>query len=188
LTFKRLKFIPVPLNELRLSKAIESQKGRSRAVDKKWVEAFAKMTYGIYVLTSKTGEAVNGMIASWVSQVSYNPPLIMVAVHPSRYSHRLIEQGGCFALHVLSDEQTDFLARFKTPDVDHKFSALDWATGLTGCPILSDCLAWLECELKAHYRPGNHTLFIGEVVGAGILRDGKPFTSMDYDGIYLGKA
>ena len=157
-------------------------------MDKKWLEAFGKMTYGIYALTSKAGEAVNGMIASWVSQVSYDPPLIMVAVHPSRYTHRLVEQGGCFALHVLSDGQTDFLARFKRPDVDQKFSTLEWTTGLTGCPILSDCLAYFECGLKAHYRPGNHTLFIGEVIAAGRIKDGKPFTSMDYDGIYLGKA
>ena len=71
-------------------------------MNKKWVEAFAKMTYGIYVLTSKAGEAVNGMIASWVSQVSYDPPLIMVAVHRNRYSHQLIEKGGCFTLHILS--------------------------------------------------------------------------------------
>ena len=157
-------------------------------MDKKWVEAFAKMTYGIYVLTSKTGEAVNGMIASWVSQVSYDPPLIMVAVHPNRYSYQLIEEGGCFALHILSDGQADFLARFKGPDVNHKFSGLNWTTGLTGCPILSDCLAYFECELKTHYRPGNHTLFIGEVIRAGSLKEGKPFTSMDYNGVYLGKA
>ena len=157
-------------------------------MDKKWVEAFAKMTYGIYVLTSKAGEAINGMIASWVSQVSYDPPLIMVAVHPSRYSHQLIEKGGCFVLHVLSKGQADLLTRFKAADVDHKFTALDWTTGLTGCPVLSDCLAYLECELKTHYRPGNHTLFIGQVIGAGNSKDGRPFTSMDYEGVYLGKA
>ena len=157
-------------------------------MDEKWVAAFAKMTYGIYVLTSKAGESVNGMIASWVSQVSYDPPLIMVAVHTSRYSHRLIEKGGCFALHVLSDGQTDFMTRFKSANVDRKFSALHWTTGITGCPVLNDCLAYLECELKTHYRPGNHTLFIGEVIGAGNVKDGKPLTSMDYDGVYLGKA
>jgi flavin reductase (DIM6/NTAB) family NADH-FMN oxidoreductase RutF len=49
-----------------------------------WIKAFAKMTYGIYVLTSGADEAINGMIASWVSQVSYEPPLVMVAVHPKR--------------------------------------------------------------------------------------------------------
>jgi len=71
-----------------------------------WIKAFAKMTYGIYVLTSRADEAINGMIASWVSQVSYEPPLIMVAVHPKRYSHQLIEKGGSFVLHVVSSSRT----------------------------------------------------------------------------------
>ena len=66
-----------------------------------WINAFGKMTYGIYVLTSCHRQEINGMIASWVSQVSYAPPQIMVAVHTHRYSHQLIEKGACFALHVL---------------------------------------------------------------------------------------
>jgi flavin reductase (DIM6/NTAB) family NADH-FMN oxidoreductase RutF len=131
-----------------------------------WIKAFGKLTYGIYVLTSHHEEKINGMIASWVSQVSYEPPLIMVAVHPKRFSHQLIEHGGGFA----------------------KFSTINWTLGKTGCPILSECLAYLECELKTHYRPGNHTLFIGEVIAAGVFAHQKPFTTREYDGVYLGKA
>ena len=153
-----------------------------------WINAFGKLTYGIYVLTSRHEEKINGMIASWVSQVSYEPPLIMVAVHPSRFSHQLIARGGGFALHVLADTQADFLPRFKDADVNAKFSAINWIPGKTGCPILNECLAYLECELKAHYRPGNHTLFIGEVIAADVFAHQKPFTTREYDGVYLGKA
>jgi len=153
-----------------------------------WRKAFGKLTYGIYVLTSHHEEKINGMIASWVSQVSYEPPLIMVAVHPNRFSHQLIAHGGGFALHVLADTQADFLSRFKDADVNAKFSAINWIPGKTGCPILNECLAYLECELKAHYRPGNHTLFIGEVIAAGVLTDQKPFTTREYEGVYLGIA
>ena len=127
------------------------------------------------------------MIASWVSQVSYAPPQIMVAVHPHRYSHQLIEKGGSFALHVLGKSQQNFLSRFKGGDPAAKFSDLNWTAGKTGCPILSDCLAYLECELKTHYRPGNHTLFIGEVVDAGVLAKASPLTTGEYAGTYLGK-
>ena len=153
-----------------------------------WIKAFAMLTYGIYVLTSRTDAIMNAMIASWVSQVSYEPPLVMVAVHPNRYSHQLIRQGGGFALHVLASTQADSLSRFKGPDIKAKFSSLDWTTGKTGCPILKECLAYLECDLKVDYRPGNHTLFIGEVVAAGVFAPEKPFTTLEYDGIYLGKA
>jgi flavin reductase (DIM6/NTAB) family NADH-FMN oxidoreductase RutF len=152
-----------------------------------WINAFGKMTYGIYVLTSCYQQEINGMIASWVSQVSYAPPQIMVAVHPHRYSHQLIEKGGSFALHVLDKSQQNFLSRFKGEDPAAKFSDLNWTTGKTGCPILSDCLAYLECELKTHYRPGNHTLFIGEVVDAGVLAKASPLNTGEYAGTYLGK-
>ena len=153
-----------------------------------WIKAFAKLTYGIFILTSKTDAAINAMIASWVSQVSYEPPLVMVAVHPNRYSHQLISQGGGFALHVLASTQANLLSRFKGADVSAKFSSLDWTTGKTGCPILKDCLAYLECDLKTRTRPGNHTLFIGQVIAAGVFADEEPFTTLQYDGIYLGKA
>jgi flavin reductase (DIM6/NTAB) family NADH-FMN oxidoreductase RutF len=152
-----------------------------------WINAFGKMTYGIYVLTSCHQQEINGMIASWVSQVSYTPPLIMVAVHTHRYSHQLIEQGGSFALHVLAKSRKDFLSRFKEKEAGAKFSALNWTAGKTGCPILSECLAYLECELKTHYRPGNHTLFIGEVIDASVLAKGSPLTTGEYESAYLGK-
>ena len=157
-------------------------------MEEEWIKAFARLTYGIYALTSKTDEVINAMIASWVSQVSYEPPLVMVAVHPNRFSHQLIAQGGSFALHVLASTQANLLSRFKGADVKAKFSSLDWAAGKSGCPILKECLAYLECDLKTHYRPGNHTLFIGEVIAAGVFADDKPLTTGDYDGIYLGKA
>ena len=152
-----------------------------------WTQTLGEMTYGIYVLTTFYQEVVNGMIASWVSQVSYDPLLIMVAVHPHRYSHQLIKKSGCFALHVIDRQQADFLARFKGSDPKAKFSSVRWKRGKTGCPILGECLAYLECNVKASYIPGNHTLFLGEVVEAQSLGAGTPFSSLDYDGVYLGK-
>jgi flavin reductase (DIM6/NTAB) family NADH-FMN oxidoreductase RutF len=153
-----------------------------------WINAFGKMTYGIYVLTSCYRDQINGMIASWVSQVSYDPPLIMAAVHTRRYTHRLIEKGRYFALHVLDDSCTDYLARFKGSDPDAKFDSLDWRPGKNGCPILRDCLAYFECKVETQIQPGNHTLFIGEVVdAAGFGRD-VALSTLDVDGVYLGKS
>ena len=152
-----------------------------------WTQALGKMTYGIYVLTTHYKEEINGMIASWVSQVSYDPLLIMVAVHPNRYSHRLIEQSGCFALHVLDKRQTAIMSRFKGLDPQAKFSSFQWEKGETGCPIVRDCIAYLDCRLKTSYAPGNHTLFIGEVVDGQIFSQGDPLSTSDYDGVYLGR-
>ena len=153
-----------------------------------WIQALKSMTYGIYVLTSFYEEEINGMIASWVSQVSYDPLLIMVAVHPNRYSHNLIAKSGYFALHVLAADQSNLLGRFKGPDPKAKFSSIQWQRGRTGCPILSDSMAYFECRVTAEYTPGNHTLFLGEVLAARVIGKGNVLSSLDYDGVYLGKS
>ena len=152
-----------------------------------WVQALGKMTYGIYVLTSFYKEEINGMIASWVSQVSYDPLLIMAAVHTNRYSHQLIEKSGYLALHVLARRQTDYLKGFKGPDPVAKFSSLRWKRGKTGCPILEDCIAYFEGRVVDKFSPGNHTLFCAEVAEAKVVADGQPLGSVDYDGVYLGR-
>lgn len=157
-------------------------------MDEKWLEALRYLVQGIYVLTASHEGKINGMIASWVSQVSYDPPLVMVAVHPNRYSHHLIEKGQAFALHVLSRDQKPFLARFKGPDPLSKFSDLEWARGKTGSPILKDCLAYLDCRLVHSLAPGNHTVFFGEIIDAKWMAPGDPMSTLDYEGTYLGKA
>lgn len=152
-----------------------------------WQSAFGQMTYGIYVLTTRKEDAVNGMIASWVTQVSYDPPLIIVAVHPNRYSHDMIVTTRAFGLHIIDQSQKDLLKRFKGPDPMEKFSGMDWTPGISGVPILTDCLAWFELEVIEQHQPGNHTLFIGKVVDAGVHSKKTPLTTLDYEGMYVGK-
>jgi flavin reductase (DIM6/NTAB) family NADH-FMN oxidoreductase RutF len=152
-----------------------------------WIQVLAKMTYGIYALTTFHEQEINAMIASWASQISYDPPMIMIAVHPQRYSHRLIEQSGYFALHILARTQTDLLDRLKGSDPRAKFASLRWVRGKTGCPLLQECVAYLECKVKTSCRPGNHTLFIAEIVAAKAFSEENPLSMLDYPEVYLGK-
>jgi flavin reductase (DIM6/NTAB) family NADH-FMN oxidoreductase RutF len=157
-------------------------------MEQQWQTALGQMTYGIYVLTTKKDDAINGMIASWVTQVSYDPPLILAAVHPNRYSHDMIVQSRVFGLHIIDQSRKDLLARFKGPDPKEKFSEIAWKKGKTGVPVLQDCLAWFELQVQEQHQPGNHTLFIGKVVAAGVHSDATPLSTLDYDGMYTGKA
>jgi flavin reductase (DIM6/NTAB) family NADH-FMN oxidoreductase RutF len=152
-----------------------------------WIPALGSLTYGIYVLTAAHKESINGMIASWVSQVSYDPLLIMAGVHPNRYTHQLIQKSGCFTLHALLKEQKEFLKRFKGPDPAAKFESLEWTRGRNGCPILTHCSAYLECNLIDTFQPGNHTLFLGEVTDAAKVAHGESLHTGHYEGVYLGK-
>jgi len=152
------------------------------------IKNMAHATYGLYVLTTRLEDVINGMIASWVSQVSYDPPLFMAAIHPNRYSHDLIVKSGYFALHILGKDHKNLIKKFKGPSAGEKFESLEWEGGLTGCPILSDCLGCMECRVIKSLSPGNHTLFIGEVVNAVFHGEGAPLCTLDYDGRYLGKS
>jgi flavin reductase (DIM6/NTAB) family NADH-FMN oxidoreductase RutF len=155
-------------------------------MDENVLKTMAHLTYGIYVLTTRFEDTINGMIASWVSQVSYEPPLILVAVHPNRFSHELLQKSGHFALHILARTQKALIGRFKGPDPRQKFESLHWKDGTTGCPVLADCIGYVECRIDRHLAPGNHSLFIGEVVSAGFNAADVPLCTLDYDGCYLG--
>ena len=153
-----------------------------------WMDAVSRMTYGIYILTTFDSDGINGMIASWVSQVSYEPPMVMAAIHPNRRTHQMILESKKFALNIMAKDQKEYMKRFKDPDPKSKFSNISWKKGVTGCPIILDCVSFIECELRETFTPGNHTLFVGEIIRGGLLSDREVLCTLDYEGVYLGKA
>jgi len=152
-----------------------------------WQKVLSEMTYGIYVLTSRFEEKINGMVASWVSQVSHDPPLIMAAIHPNRYTCGLVQQGGHFVLNVLSQEQKALIKNFKGPDASGKFVGIPWSEEKTGCPVLKNSIGFMECRVIEIHAPGNHKLFIGEIINSGYRGRAVPLSTLDYEGVYTGK-
>jgi flavin reductase (DIM6/NTAB) family NADH-FMN oxidoreductase RutF len=146
--------------------------------------AFSALVHGVYVITTRVGDRLNGMTAAWVSQVSLSPLLLMVSIAPARYSHELIQKSGIFAVNVLTQEQVDLGKRFGYQSgrrVD-KFAGLDYTTAVTGAPILPQAHAYLDCKLVNTFPAGDHTLFVGEVVAARILNPGtKPLIFLKED-------
>ena len=133
--------------------------------------AFNALVHGVYVVTTRLKDVVNGMTASWVAQVSLKPLLLMVSIAPSRYSHRLIQDSGVFAVNVLADTQVELGKRFgyKSGRQVDKFAGLEYTAAATGAPILPQAYAYLDLKLRDSMAAGDHTLFVGEVVAARIL-------------------
>ena len=133
--------------------------------------AFQSLVHGVYIVTTRCGDRVNGMTASWVSQVSLRPLLLLVSIAPTRYSHDLIKESGVFAINVLTTAQVDLGKRFGFASgrrVD-KFAGLNYLTAATGSPILPQAQAYFDLNLVETHPAGDHTLFVGEVVEAKIL-------------------
>jgi flavin reductase (DIM6/NTAB) family NADH-FMN oxidoreductase RutF len=133
--------------------------------------AFKALVHGVYVVTTRLGEKINGMTAAWVAQVSLNPLLVMVSIAPSRYSHTLIKESGIFAINVLTAEQVELGKRFgyKSGRKIDKFAGLDYLAAGSGAPVLPQAYAYLDLKLVQTYTAGDHTLFVGEVMEAKIL-------------------
>ncbi len=148
-----------------------------------------KIPHGLYICGVKDGDESNGFTASWVMQSSFEPPQLVVCVNARSGSHAMLEKSGVFALSVLDSSQKDIAAQFFKPQsrVGDKLASVASALGeATGCPILTDCLGYLECRVVGSVATGDHTVFVGEVIGAQLVRDGDPLlleaTGWNYGG------
>jgi flavin reductase (DIM6/NTAB) family NADH-FMN oxidoreductase RutF len=131
--------------------------------------------HGVYIVTTRTKEKINGMTAAWVSQVSLQPLMLMVSIAPARHTHRLIKESGYFAINTLSEDQKDLAKHFgfKSGRNVDKFEGISFSDAPKGSPVLSDALAFFECQLSDSFKAGDHTLFVGKVTAAKILKKDK---------------
>lgn len=148
--------------------------------EKKFKQALAKIPYSVSVVTVGVGGIENGLTVSWLSQVSFTPPLIMFSIDKQHYSTELLEGTPNFVVNLLGDDQVKVAGHFARQSMvgDDKIDAYPWKEAASGCAILTDALAYYDCEVVARHDVGDHWLVVGEVKDAGILREGTPLTSL----------
>lgn len=132
-------------------------------------QVMAQWPSGVAVVTSMLdGERV-GITASSLSSVSLEPPLVLVCAAKRLHTHDVMVQSGIFAVNILRTDQVEmgkvFAGLYK--EVQDRFAGIDTVTQITGAPILSDALAWLDCRIRNAYDGGDHTIFVGEVLAGG---------------------
>ena len=133
--------------------------------------ALRMIPYGLYVLTS---EAKDGRVAAatvnWVTQASFAPPLVAVGVKADSGAHDIIKESGSFALNVLGKgQQGQAFTFFKSLEREgDTIGGEAFAAGATGAPVLANAPAFVECKLVDTVEKGDHSVFIGEVVEAGV--------------------
>ena len=132
---------------------------------------FSSISNGVYIVTVEDKGQINGVTTPWVSQLSYDPPMVMVAISPLRKCHEMITNSGQFALNVLASGQVDVAARFAltTAREMDKFEGVVPQRTPAGNPLLSGVFAYIDCELVKTVAVGDHSLFVGEVIGAEVL-------------------
>ena len=154
--------------------------------NKSLAAALGRIPSGLFILTVRQGNAVTGMLASWVQQCSFSPPLVSVAVHHDRNIGAWLPVGAGFTLNILDDTQTDMIVHFgKGFKADEEaFCGLEITPLEHAGPVLSDALAFLECRTVARHPAGDHELVIGQVVRGEMLAEGHPMVHIRRNGMH----
>jgi len=128
-------------------------------------KVLAKRVSGVAVVTARAGDVIHGMTVSAFTEVSLVPPLVLVCAEKTSHTHPVIARGGVFALNLLAGDQAALSDRFASKkDEERRFEGLDYATGVTGAPLLAGTVATLDCTVRAAHDAGDHVIYVGEVV------------------------
>ena len=163
------------------------------------------MPYGLYIIGSREadGNRVNGMMADWVMQVSFQPRLVAVSFENDSHTLGNVRKHPWFTVNLLGQDGPSMeLARaFAQPfsgakvagrkageaqKVHYKLDGLPYRLTGSGCPVLDGAIAWLECEVEQLLAIGDHTLAVGRVADGRVEREAEPLTSTYTGWTYSG--
>lgn len=125
--------------------------------------------YEVNVITTTDGSRTNGQCATWVTQLSMEPPLMAVCLAPERYTSEIVKKSKVLAVNVLAKDQADLVPHFgyRSGRDFNKFADIAYKTAVTGSPILNDVYAYYDCKVKDIFPGGDHEIFVCEIVDAG---------------------
>ena len=153
-----------------------------------------EMPYGLYIIGCREGDGINGMMADWVMQVSFEPRLVAVSFENDSNTLKHVSEHKAFTVNMLAqdDESMELARRFAQPSsggkvkgrkgaeamkVHHKLDGVDCELTGSGCPVLTGAMAWFECEVEDSFPIGDHTMVVGRVLDGRIEKEVEPMTS-----------
>lgn len=138
-----------------------------------------KFTYGLYVVTCRENDETGAFTANWLSQASFDPPLVMVSVENDAHSLPIIRNSGLFTVNVLETGQRRLAGHFgkKTAKVGDKLAEIEHYRTDSGQPVLDDAIGYVVCRVQNEMPAGDSVVVLGEVIEAGTHReDAEPLT------------
>ena len=147
-----------------------------------------RLATGVTIVTTRAGDDVHGTTMSAVCSVSLHPQLVLVCVDHESDIHALIQESGVFAVNILHEGQASLAAELSHKGTAellaaHRLETLSHRNGESGAPLLDDSLAHIECRVENTIEAGDHTIYVGAVVAAGVSpRADRPL--LHYEGQY----
>lgn len=128
---------------------------------------------GVTVVTAPTDDGPVGLAIGSFASVSLDPPLVMFC--PGKESATWAKMSGTdsFCVNVLGDDQAEVCGVFASKSED-KFAGVEWSTKITGSPVISGSIAWIDCEVHAIHDGGDHHIVVGLVKALSTESDTGP--------------
>lgn len=132
-----------------------------------------QISHGVYVIGVGAGDRQNAFTAAWVMQVSFDPLLLAISINPKHYSYQLMQESGVCTVNVLGQDQYAIAEHFGRSAPD-KMAGFQWRKSETGAPVLSESLAYFDCQVSHYADAGDHKIAVCKVVAAATLNQGRP--------------
>lgn len=150
--------------------------------------ALRKMSYGVYVIGTVDGERPTGCTANSAMQITSEPATIAVSINHDNYTNRCIGEAGKFAISVLGEGTDPGIIGtfgFRSGKDQDKFGTVSYEMK-EGVPVLKDACAYMICRVTDRFETATHTIFLGELVDADMLKDDEAMTYAYYHNVIKG--
>jgi len=146
-------------------------------------------TYGMFVFTSKAEDEISAGSVTWVTQCSFQPPLVAVGLRLDGGPYQVVKESGVFALHLVARGDKALASSFFRPVrvEDGRMNGYPFTLDEEhDVPLLEDAPAYLICKVREITHIGDHHLVIGEVVDAGMREEMEPMVLREAGWSYSG--
>jgi flavin reductase (DIM6/NTAB) family NADH-FMN oxidoreductase RutF len=144
-------------------------------LDKKLSAGLHLIANGVFVVAAEHRGLLRGFTATWVSQISYQHPILLISVAKTHDTYPLINGSNKFYVNVLGASQADLARHFgrskSSDETDTQYFREEHGVSI---PVLNDSVAYLECRVISTHDVKDQTLFIGEVVNTQVFREENP--------------
>jgi len=163
-----------------------NRKRKSMSLTKEEARGVGQIPSGLFIVCARDGEVIDGYLASFIQQISFDPLLLAMAIRPGRPAYDLIKGGARFSINIVGENDSSFLKHFWTgydPE-QNPFGEIPHRIEDSGTVTIDGAHTVIEAELVERIEPGDHEVFIVKVLGSRVLDDvGKPMMHLRKSGL-----
>jgi flavin reductase (DIM6/NTAB) family NADH-FMN oxidoreductase RutF len=147
-------------------------------------KAIGRIASGVFILTTEDKGERDGIMASWVNQAAFEPPMVSVAIKKERHVLEFIKSGTKFTLNVLSKKNMDVFKNFVKPYTEgmDRFEGLTVSPESAAGPVISSCVAYMDCKMRSMVEAGDHMIVLAEVIDGAVLNEDEPMVHLRSNG------